>query len=74
VCARGEVIDDLGLGLGDRRRHRGSVEQVHTGAARPGELDDVVPRGEAFRDEVAAGEARRAGHQDASAQGAAVRR
>ena len=58
VGARGEVVDDVGPRVRDERARDGGVAQVGLRRRRGG--DDVVARGLAGRDEVAAGEARSA--------------
>ena len=45
VGARGEVVDDVGLRVADRRAHHLGVEQVDAQPARAREVDDHVTRG-----------------------------
>ena len=68
VRAGGEVVDDVGPRAGDERAGGRGVAQVERRRGRRG--DDVVARGLAGGDEVAAGEAGRAGDQDAAAHAA----
>ena len=64
VRARGEVVDDVRPRVAHERAHDRGVAQVGDRRRRGG--DDLVARGLAGRDEMAAGEPGRAGDEDAA--------
>jgi 2'-5' RNA ligase len=66
--ARGEVVDDVGLRVADRRAHHLRVEQVDAQPARARQVEDHVTRGGAQLEEMAPGEPGGARDEDPPAQ------
>jgi hypothetical protein len=71
VRERGEVVDDVGRGRGERGAGCVGVAQVDRDRARARELDDLVAGRPAGVGEMAAGEPGRARDRDAPGQDAA---